>query len=352
MRKKRSVMIFVCALFFLSACTFKWSDRQDWQSQESDAERSYQIEEQDGGNESKPSDAQESLSDWIGQSGDHVIEHFGQPDDVGLSTYGYEWIMYEREPSRYVQFGRKENEIVTAFAFGETLNVEPFAIGHSYDDIKETVALVRNVSVFYQGSEYRFELTDEELSDRPLVKVSDNLFAQLYMDRFTNRLMAIRYLDGETLLKQRPYRVVYTEELPQADALAQKGERQVDESNEKQIFNITNELRERFGVGRLRWNDQVADVAYRHSKEMNEKQYFDHVSPVSGTLENRLQHGNVQYVQAGENIAAEYPDGISATMGWLNSEGHRHILLHEAFTDLGVGVYEKHYTQNFIAQEN
>ncbi|WP_373370355.1 CAP domain-containing protein [Alkalicoccobacillus plakortidis] len=50
----------------------------------------------------------------------------------------------------------------------------------------------------------------------------------------------------------------------------------------------------------------------------------------------------------GENIALNYVDGAAAVEGWLNSEGHRVNLLHEGFTELGVGVYEKSFTQNFL----
>ncbi|MEK1830243.1 CAP domain-containing protein [Priestia megaterium] len=55
---------------------------------------------------------------------------------------------------------------------------------------------------------------------------------------------------------------------------------------------------------------------------------------------------------AGENIASNYQDGIAAVEGWLNSEGHRKALLNKEFTRLGVGVYEKYYTQNFITPMN
>lgn len=33
---------------------------------------------------------------------------------------------------------------------------------------------------------------------------------------------------------------------------------------------------------------------------------------------------------------------------WLNSRSHRQTLLNAELTHLGVGVYKRHYTQNFI----
>ena len=56
----------------------------------------------------------------------------------------------------------------------------------------------------------------------------------------------------------------------------------------------------------------------------------------------------IEYQMAGENIAADYVDGPAAVEGWLNSEGHRKALLEKEYNQIGVGVYQKNYTQNFI----
>lgn len=81
---------------------------------------------------------------------------------------------------------------------------------------------------------------------------------------------------------------------------------------------------------------------------MDQKQYFSHDSKWQGDLTKRLQTQKIHFQLAGENIAAHYEDGISATEGWLNSEEHRKNLLHPKFTELGVGVYHDYYTQDFV----
>lgn len=85
-----------------------------------------------------------------------------------------------------------------------------------------------------------------------------------------------------------------------------------------------------------------------HSNDMKENEYFSHESPTNGSLADRLKAEDVAYQMAGENIAAQYIDGIAAMEGWLNSKGHRDTLLNPDFTRLGVGVNEVYYTQNFI----
>lgn len=64
----------------------------------------------------------------------------------------------------------------------------------------------------------------------------------------------------------------------------------------------------------------------------------------------RLNDGNVKYRMAGENIAAKYIDAPAAVNGWLNSEGHRKAMLSLDFEEIGVGVDDLYYTQNFITK--
>ena len=92
----------------------------------------------------------------------------------------------------------------------------------------------------------------------------------------------------------------------------------------------------------------TAEVAYLHSREMTDAPEGTHVSETKGDLEKRLDAGHVKYRAAGENIAANYVDAAAVMEGWLNSKGHRDAMLNEEFTGLGVGVYKKYYTQNFI----
>jgi len=186
---------------------------------------------------------------------------------------------------------------------------------------------------------------------RPIIKYGD-VYVQLYFDQFLNTISSIRIMDMDTLLKQRPYEIVYRGELPTAPSLTSEEWKSVQEGEEQQIIDITNVIRDRFQLSPLAWDEATAGVAYLHSKEMSDLNYFSHVSPAQGDLGNRLQKGDVVYRIAGENIASNYQDGIAAVEGWLNSEGHRKALLNKEFTRLGVGVYEKYYTQNFITPMN
>ncbi|MCF6136979.1 CAP domain-containing protein [Pseudalkalibacillus berkeleyi] len=290
----------------------------------------------------------EGMVQFMSMNQDELITKIGEPDQIDPTRYGYQWWTYQTESSdQYIQFGMDKGVIVSIFVLGNGVDISPLKIGQKVSEIKKFVNIDNQVSMNVDGNHLRFDLTKEEVRSRPLVEF-DGVWAQLYIDTFKNSLVGVRYMNPNVLAVQRPYSLEYRGELIESPKLTDEDIVKVQNAEKKQVFNITNIIRKQYGVSPLKWHEQVAKVAFGHSKEMNIEQYFSHESPISGTLSDRLEKGDVKYVQAGENIAANYIDGIAAVYGWLNSEGHRKAMLSEDFTHLGVGVYEKHYTQNFI----
>lgn len=289
-----------------------------------------------------------NVAQYIGHDLSEVINDLKMSYEQGPSGYGYEWVVFKDE-NKYISVGHVNSQVVTVAVAGENVLGGDVVIGDKYDDIAKVLPIQHSaVTINNKKGNYRFELTDEERNVRPLVKLSENVYAQLYFDRFSRTLVAVRVMDDETLIKHRPYRLVYRGDLKKFTSTSQAHQTEIDRMNEKQIYDLTNVLRRQYGKAKLSWSNNLANVAFRHSKDMKEHLFFDHISPTNGDLENRLKKGNIAYTIAGENIAFGYPDGFDAVIGWLNSPDHRETLLYDEFTHIGVGVHEKYYTQNFI----
>lgn len=289
----------------------------------------------------------EGLSLLVGKHSNDLLNEYGPPARKDFSSYGYEWWIYNDSDEEYMQVAVKDNRVVSLYAVGDQLNLSPFTIGQPIDELFRTFNFETSVDIQWNGNSYRFELAEEDLGMRPLIKVG-GIYAQVYIDKFSGTISSVRFLNVETLIAQRPYELIYRGDLPEEITLTDEEWKRVEEGNEKQIFSITNIFRKRFDLPIVEWDEPTADVALGHSTEMFEEDYFSHDSPAKGDLGDRLKEGNVKYQYAGENIAAKYVDGIAAFEGWLNSKGHREALLNEEFSHLGVGVYRKYYTQNFI----
>jgi uncharacterized protein YkwD len=289
----------------------------------------------------------EGLALLIGQDLTNVQKQWGSPVRIDESLYGFQWYIYNEDYGRYLQIGVENNRVVTVYAIGENLNVAPFEIGQPVEEIFNTQFIDTNINLDWQGGTYRFELSDTDLNLRPLVQLGD-LYVQLYIDKFTGTLSSVRFLNAETLIKQRPYELVYRGELVKDPELTDEAWKMIEQGTEQQIFDITNVLRVRNQLKPLKWDEITSEVAYGHSKDMYENNDYSHISKKFGDLANRLQAAKVAYDDAGENIAANYTDGPAVVEGWLNSKSHREALLNKNYSHLGVGVFRKYYTQNFI----
>lgn len=292
---------------------------------------------------------QYSLLDWMDHNATDLIQKLGDPNRQDLTPYGYTWWIYSTEDS-YLQFGiNDDQQIETIYARGTDLPIEDLKNKHSYDQINHLLLFDQEVTYNNSLSSYTFYLTDEDLLQRPLVHIEDDIFMQIYFDKFTNQLSSFRLAKATTLLKQIPYEVQYRGKLPETSQLTDQEWKEVEEGMEQQIFDLTNLIRAEHQLEFVQWENDLREVAFMHSKDMAENNYFSHYSPGGEGLKERLDTKNVTYQAAGENIAAEYIDGLAAVEGWVNSKGHRDALLDGNYTHLGVGVHRLYYTQNFIS---
>ncbi|MEQ2529247.1 hypothetical protein EKG37_09690 [Robertmurraya yapensis] len=289
----------------------------------------------------------EGLATFIGKDAAYVEEQLGQPERIDPSAYDYDWWIYKKGLSEYIQVGIANNKVVTLYAIGQDVNITPFKIGEKVENLYAKIPIKSNINVENEGSSYRFELTEEDINTHPLVQIG-SFYVQVFLDKFDGTVSSIRFMDAETLIKQQPYELVYLGELLQASPIDAEKEKAISTGASQQIFDISNLMRVRHDLKPLEWDEKTSEVALAHSVDMFESQEFSHTSQKNGELSDRLEEGEVFYQLAGENIAANYTDAPAVMEGWLNSKSHRETLLNGEFTHLGVGVYQLHYTQNFI----
>lgn len=288
------------------------------------------------------------LYDWAGEDVSALKDTYGDPARKDESMYGHTWWIYNDMEEAYMQFGIKDDIIQTIYVTGGNASLEPLSLGKSDDSIQKDAPFKRDISFEKDGYEYTFHLSEEDMQNQPLIKIDDDLFVQLYMDGFDHSLIAARIVTADILLTQMPYELTYQGSLPKKDEWSKEEWEEIQRGMERQIYDITNVIRGEFEKDSLVWDKNLQEVAFSHSKDMENQDYFAHESPDGDGLTERLAASDISYEMAGENIAADYIDGPAVVSGWLNSEEHRDILLQDDFTHLGVGVYRNYFTQNYL----
>ncbi|GAA0453326.1 CAP domain-containing protein [Alkalibacillus silvisoli] len=130
---------------------------------------------------------------------------------------------------------------------------------------------------------------------------------------------------------------------------------ETDQSVIEEVVRLTNEQREEHGLNPVELDNELTDVAQRKSVDMADNNYFSHNSPTYGSPFDMLDHYDVSYTGASENIAAGQHSADEAVNNWMNSEGHRENILNDQWTHIGVGYEDSgqmspYWTQMFIVK--
>jgi uncharacterized protein YkwD len=118
---------------------------------------------------------------------------------------------------------------------------------------------------------------------------------------------------------------------------------------ENAMMEMVNAERTKAGLGELKWDDNLANVARAHSAEMRDKNYFAHESPTPGLT----THAD-RYRAAGHQMPRVLAENIFRSWGsprqlgldeikeghasLMKSPGHRANILYPEVTRIGIGI--------------
>lgn len=106
-----------------------------------------------------------------------------------------------------------------------------------------------------------------------------------------------------------------------------------------ELLERVNKARFEEGIPVLSWSGALADVAGRHGREMYQEGYFSHVSPITGSVDQRLEAVGIPFLVVGENLALS-PTVDSVHQGLVASPAHRATMLDPRFKRVGISVVE------------
>jgi uncharacterized protein YkwD len=108
-----------------------------------------------------------------------------------------------------------------------------------------------------------------------------------------------------------------------------------------------NRIRLLLGLGALAIDLKLCEAAQGHSRDMTEKKFFSHDSPVPGKATPQDRARRAGTTASGENIAAGTSTGAGANKMWFHSPGHFKNMLASGHHRVGLGNHERNWTQMF-----
>lgn len=135
------------------------------------------------------------------------------------------------------------------------------------------------------------------------------------------------------------------------NACAAEPYEKIANANEWKVLKIVNKERLAQGLEPLSMFAGLQNAAEVRAEEIID--YFAHTRPDGTTCFTAIREQGIDYMCAGENIAAGYTSPTDVMSGWMNSAGHRSNILGSAYDHIGVGYctggsYGKNWVQVFI----
>jgi uncharacterized protein YkwD len=109
---------------------------------------------------------------------------------------------------------------------------------------------------------------------------------------------------------------------------------------ERQIFDWTNQEREKAHVPPLEWNGRLAVAARLHSDEMAKQGQLSHQLPNEPAFSQRISDRGARFSAAAENVGFA-DDAETLQSGWMHSPGHRANILNPTYDEIGIGIVRK-----------
>jgi uncharacterized protein YkwD len=105
------------------------------------------------------------------------------------------------------------------------------------------------------------------------------------------------------------------------------------------VLDLVNAERANAGLSPVAMHSEGSDVAWRHSVDMDERNFFAHTNPDGDGPGQRIAAAGIANAGWGENIAYGYGSPESVMTAWMNSSGHRANILNANWTHIGIGVH-------------
>lgn len=108
---------------------------------------------------------------------------------------------------------------------------------------------------------------------------------------------------------------------------------------ECEVLELTNQRRAQGGVGPLMRQQQLANSARAHAKDMGDRNYFAHESLDGRSPFDRMRAAGFSGLTMAENISAGQTSPRQVVDDWMKSPHHRDNIMNATLTQLGVGYY-------------
>ncbi|MDX1535553.1 MAG: CAP domain-containing protein [Candidatus Spechtbacterales bacterium] len=158
-------------------------------------------------------------------------------------------------------------------------------------------------------------------------------FAWLYISGNTSFLDNIKNKTGEFVVEE------FKRENISSNPLLGPKEEKASMLTRQGIVDWTNRWREDLLLPHLATSERLNTSAQLKAEDMAERDYFAHETPTGENVDDFAEEAGYEYILIGENLAlGNFKDNKALVQAWMNSPGHRENIVHDGYTEIGIGL--------------
>ena len=278
------------------------------------------------------------IGTYVGKSIDTFTKKYGYPNRIYPSKYSHENYVYQSKNKYYI-LGVKDKTIVMVYATGKSADTYPFKVTEDAAQIFSGISINTEPVIKTSKGKYRFELSEVDIKTQLLLQYGTT-YSQVFIDRLSNKVMAVKYMTGPALVEMQPYAMSYNGDI--IERTPEQLDHTIDEvsinsNNVLTMFELTNIMREINGRKPLATNELINHTAQFQVAKLNKKTEKV-VTEVENDIGRQLNSEDIKYKDFAQNIAYNFEDVPSLINSWLNSDEHREHLLNQKFNEMGGGI--------------
>ncbi|AVQ32746.1 SCP-like extracellular protein [Staphylococcus muscae] len=282
----------------------------------------------------------------IGKPMSDVTKKYGQADRVYHYLNGYRTYVFKRDHA-YMLITIKDNAVKSAYMTGAKTESQsgPIKIGDNATNLYNAYSLTTEPQFDFNNRHYHFELSDIDVKTQALIQF-DQVFAQVFIDQQSNKIMGVRYLDKEALVDINPYS--HNESDEGSSSLQEMPAKRSPDQNANQLltlYEVTNEMRALHQRDALEVNTTLENVA-----TVNLFQSVDDSSAefTENNLISLINETPITYQSISQNVGYNFNDVPTLVNSWMNSDTHRSRLLSGKYDEMGGKIDDNYFLLIFL----
>jgi uncharacterized protein YkwD len=253
-----------------------------------------------------------------------LVQLYGKPNRTEPSEYGFTWYVYNSNYSSFFMAGVRKGEVVAVYTNAKLLSYnKQFQLGSSKRAVR--AILGSPAAMLRDGNTIAYLDYDQNdaINERHVFMVGNNNVTVFYDNIQGGKVTAVMILPAEDETRVSTTRLEMTNSLVNA--------------YQRLSIDLINAIRVRQGLTQLTVNALNNKLALSRSTDMRDRNYFSHLTPDKVSPAQQAHKMGISYLSLGENIASGHRDAIYAHESFMNSSGHRSIILYR-YTKVGSGV--------------